>query len=504
MAILTDDLGSVIWSTVFSYPGMDNGMNAVQTTDMGWVIGGKLGMDACLIKLASNGNMEWSAVYPEINPSASTIWADLVATHPDGGFVISSNGAGANADDMIVVKVDSCGWACSYAPVGLVQSFPTIAVSSGPTAPSGTLLTTNVQSWSTYDLLPTIVASLLEPCDPQCWIDLEQVPLVACVGVPVAICPGTNSATSGANSWSWDLGDGTTSTAPGSVMHVYASAGVYTVSVTATDTVNGCADTLQMAVTVSEPADAGLDGLVRVCPNAPLVDLFAQLGGSPFPAGQWSGPGGSPSNGWWNPALDPTGFYSYVVQASSGCPDTSRVFVDLFPGAFAGPDTSFTLCTGSGVVDLDLLLAAWASAAGTWRDPSGSQVPNGLVDAATAPSGAYVYIDATQFCADSAVYDILFDICSGLSDLHFAGGMSAWWLDDDHLVFLCPMDLQSALLELTITDLLGRIILKRDVGWSREPTTLALGRGRNMSCTILRLFDPTSQRSATVVLLPHH
>lgn len=52
----------------------------------------------------------------------------------------------------------------------------------------------------------------------------------------------------GANTYSWDFGDGNTSTTTGSVSHTYASAGIYNVVLRVVNTASGCEDTIARVI----------------------------------------------------------------------------------------------------------------------------------------------------------------------------------------------------------------------------------------------------------------
>lgn len=96
---------------------------------------------------------------------------------------------------------------------------------------------------------------------------------------------------------------------------------------------------------------------------------------------------------------------------SSGC--TGDAVVGSAPAtaaccmAEAGVDAAITTCDQGPPIDLFTLLGATAQPAGTWTDPLGDPVP-GLLDPATASSGAYTYevVDANAGCSDQAVVTV--------------------------------------------------------------------------------------------------
>ncbi|MBK8498556.1 MAG: gliding motility-associated C-terminal domain-containing protein [Flavobacteriales bacterium] len=138
---------------------------------------------------------------------------------------------------------------------------------------------------------------------------------------------------------------------------------VYTVQATAP-----CLDqSATVDVAVNALPDAGTNGSITLCPEAAPIILFDLLGGTPMVGGTWTGPGGQPSNGIFDPATSPQGIYTYTVFGLLPCPNatassTATVFLIAPPNA--GPDA--VSCT------LEYTLNAtgnWAS--GTWSGPAG-------------------------------------------------------------------------------------------------------------------------------------
>jgi PKD repeat protein len=73
----------------------------------------------------------------------------------------------------------------------------------------------------------------------------------------------TDSSTGSPTSWSWDFGDGGTSNAQ-NPSHTYASAGVYDVTLTATNASGSDAEVKTDYITVSEPPTGGITLNVRL------------------------------------------------------------------------------------------------------------------------------------------------------------------------------------------------------------------------------------------------
>ncbi|HQW86309.1 MAG TPA: hypothetical protein PLH93_03935, partial [Flavobacteriales bacterium] len=218
-------------------------------------------------------------------------------------------------------------------------------------------------------------------------------------------------------------------------------AGTYTYLVNGTAPCPNAAATV--LVTVEALPDAGTDGSTTICPEAAPVDLFSLLGGTPDAGGAWTDPNGLPSTGWFDPASDPQGGYTYTVFGQGACPNASAsatVSIYLLAPPVAGPD----------LVVCDLMTPL--NATGTWS--SGQWIADSaeVLDAfdpstmAEAPgSGAYSFVWSvlsTDGCAMADTVVITFTtpitaveqttdaICQGACDgsalVEAAGGNGAF------------------------------------------------------------------------------
>ncbi|MBK8582439.1 MAG: SprB repeat-containing protein [Flavobacteriales bacterium] len=168
--------------------------------------------------------------------------------------------------------------------------------------------------------------------------------------------------------------------------------------------------TAQVTIAVNPLPNAGTNGSTTVCPEAPPVQLFALLGGSPMPGGTWTGPSGIPSNGLFSASVDPQGIYTYTVFGAAPCPNVSAsstvsIFIVTAPNAGADAiscDLGYTLnATGS-----------WSS--GTWTGPAGTIFgdANEASTTVTVPSGGphtFTWsISSVDGCASSDAVTIIF------------------------------------------------------------------------------------------------
>lgn len=164
--------------------------------------------------------------------------------------------------------------------------------------------------------------------------------------------------------------------------------------------VNACAAvTSTVTVNVQDEPDAGENGDLEICTNEPTVDLFGLLGGTPDAGGTWS-PALDSGTGVFDPFVDPSGTYTYIVSPTAPCTldATATITVDVVQAPFAGLDASISLCANDPATDLFTLLTG-ADTGGTWTPAlvSGSGVFNPALDLA----GGYTYtLDASATCPE--------------------------------------------------------------------------------------------------------
>ena len=174
-----------------------------------------------------------------------------------------------------------------------------------------------------------------------------------------------------------------------------------------------CQDTTaQLFISYLPNNDPGIGGNLPLCVTGQPVDLFTELQGTPQSNGTWTGPGGTPFSGVFDPATDPSGPYSYSVPGLPPCPSPSatiNVTVNQVPEAGTGgtamiceTDTAFLLygeLTGS-------------QPGGIWYDPTGNVfgTDTALFDATIHPPGLYVYLINLAPCpADEALLEVEID-----------------------------------------------------------------------------------------------
>lgn len=176
-----------------------------------------------------------------------------------------------------------------------------------------------------------------------------------------------------------------------------ANAAEYTV------TEGGCTASTIVTYNAVLPPNAGTSGTLTVCSNSAPFALYGALGGAPDPGGDWTSPNGALVSGIFDPAVDPSGAYTYTVIGQAPCLASSStiiLFVNQAPDA--GVDSNFSFCASLGPQDLFTQLAGTPVAGGTWTYMGAPH--SAIYDPATDASGAYVYtVPGNAPCVSAAV-----------------------------------------------------------------------------------------------------
>lgn len=156
-------------------------------------------------------------------------------------------------------------------------------------------------------------------------------PIVFITGV-ISICDGDSVSltASGGGSYSWSTSDTTSGITVSPTSNT-----TYTVTVAQ----NGCTDTASATIIVTNPPNAGNNGTVFICSNGIAFTALDYLSGIPDDTGFWT-----PNliGGVFDPGINGSGTYTYTVEGSGGCPDsTAALIVTIYPApnANAGVDT---------------------------------------------------------------------------------------------------------------------------------------------------------------------
>ncbi len=117
----TDSNGNILWEKTYGGPNIDQAMGVQETSDNGNIIVGQTrsygagGWDVYLIKTDTNGNALWTKTYGGTGDD----WGNSVQQTSDGGFIIGgkTNSIGAGNYDVYLIRTDSNGnvlWTKTY------------------------------------------------------------------------------------------------------------------------------------------------------------------------------------------------------------------------------------------------------------------------------------------------------------------------------------------------------------------------------------------------------
>ena len=161
--------------------------------------------------------------------------------------------------------------------------------------------------------------------------------------------------------------------------------GVYTYSV------NGNApcpnDFATVTIVLSQQPNAGNGGTLQFCSNDNPIDLFTLLTGNPQTGGTWQ-PTLSSGTNFFNPAVDTSGSYNYVVIANGSCPNAQATFIiTVTNGPNAGNNGVADFCSNSLPANLFSSLGGNPSIGGAWSP----FLAGGIYNPAINNPGVYTY-----------------------------------------------------------------------------------------------------------------
>jgi gliding motility-associated-like protein len=119
---------------------------------------------------------------------------------------------------------------------------------------------------------------------------------------------------------------------------------------------------------------SGLSTTLTLCPQSPVVDLFATLLGNPLVGGTWRNPLNQITDSIYNPATEPPGAYQYNYPNVGCTPQNSVITIAIQATPSAGLDQTIPLCTSSTMYNLDNALSAGSSPGGQWTNIAGTAI----------------------------------------------------------------------------------------------------------------------------------
>jgi len=160
--------------------------------------------------------------------------------------------------------------------------------------------------------------------------------------------------------------------------------------------VSPCANA-EATVFVSEIAApyAGQDNSYTTCSDVGSFNMFPHLaGGNPQGGGFWYslGPPVTPHASTYNPLVDSSGVFLYVVHGSLPCAyDTARLTIVEVRAPQAGTSETIVACPTDDAVDVFAALGPDADTTGTWTGPNVGLLNGNIFDATQVPNGTYPF-----------------------------------------------------------------------------------------------------------------
>ncbi len=135
----------------------------------------------------------------------------------------------------------------------------------------------------------------------------------------------------------------------------------------------------------------GLNGTVQVCASGgPAVDLFSELGGTPYTPGTWTF-GGNAHDATFVPGVDACGIYTYTVPGVGSCASaSSTVNVQCVQPPNAGVGGTLSLCYNDSSENLSLVVTG-EQTSGRWIDQAGFTLANYNQPVNVALNGAQAF-----------------------------------------------------------------------------------------------------------------
>lgn len=172
-------------------------------------------------------------------------------------------------------------------------------------------------------------------------------------------------------------------------------------------------------VTETPQPVAGNDNSYTFCSAQGQFNMVQKLAGSPQTTGSWQrvGPPNTPHGPTYNPIVDSSGVFLYIVGGAGPCiSDSAFLTVNEVRAPRAGNSVTLQACPSDTAVDLFAALGTSADSIGTWTDADGQPVDS-LFNAQASGIGSYVFtytVPGTSPCTE-AVAEVTVVVASTLS-----------------------------------------------------------------------------------------
>lgn len=220
----------------------------------------------------------------------------------------------------------------------------------------------------------------------------------------------------------------------------------------------------QVWIEVETGSNAGEDGSLVLCEDADPVLLINSVGGTPDNGGSWVDENGDPHSGNFDPLVDMSGDYYYIVPSATICgDDTATVSVQLNPLPDAGLPATLEVCDTLTSLDLFSVLNGTPDPGGLFTDDDGTGALDGnIFNPSLAGEGEFefTYTVSAEGCADDAsvvkvevhgsinaisiedcdetyrMYTVVIELSGGDADSYVVDGVSGDLVDGDPITFV--------------------------------------------------------------------
>ena len=153
-----------------------------------------------------------------------------------------------------------------------------------------------------------------------------------------------------------------------------------------------CTVTSGIDVTLIQNANAGLSATYLICETYNEFFLTDVLAGAPDLGGTWFDSNQNAFDGFYDPDVDVTGLFTYMIDTVLGCPPVfSTLFVIENALPDPGIDTELAVCPNATPFDMTVQLNGTPDPGGVWYDENNDPV-GPLYDPAVLDEGVYNYV----------------------------------------------------------------------------------------------------------------
>lgn len=166
-----------------------------------------------------------------------------------------------------------------------------------------------------------------------------------------------------------------------------------------------CGDAVaSVTISVTQPPFAGNDEASLVCSTDQPFDMITVLGGIPDPGGFWLDTLLDAHGNEFDPGVDPSGVYNYVVEGGVCANDTALAYIDVIEPPNAGIGVSIDTCETATILDLFNGISGPFEYGGSWAEVNTvGALAGSIFDPSNPGPGSYTFtytVNGQGNCAD--------------------------------------------------------------------------------------------------------